>query len=1104
MPRKITSSPVASSSAASPGSESEHATPPSTGAPGSSATRSRSRGSGGVLSGLNRALRATSKTVAFPFYTKTSTTPTRAKPEPKVVRVEAPRPRRMGQLPSLGHKHERNIDAIVPQAKSISARAEVRFGLPEDMRTPEGAKRYIGTQWRQVETDGQFTAADIDRLASMISERLLSIDNVVATQSAHQLETPAGAAADGGQQAASHAILVSDALAQATGGDPVRARAALEALLDNTQHESPRVRADVFALQIALGATGIGMETLLAIAPHVLHDHGAAGDANASEILREAFRHGLRAADQLLRNKPADEAGPASLEELAALADKALPVAERVRTDSVSDIAAEPAASEVTPAWLANPANTLAIKALQAANVLRANPAANCPPHQAAAYMAWRNGFDREGPGTDLANTQQRFFKLFTYAERAARTGIARRAVSGFLGKQKSPLSALQNFGTAGMLLGHPEQEFAHFTGALAPVKERLVEGLKSPATSHESKIRFAVRLAALEQWEQRMATKGLRSKFKFSSSDRKAIEVRARAALPSQPARDRENDVPAPNLEGHMLDFNHNRDRNIAAISAEVKALDKMSPAQLETWAAESWGASEQVPASVTEKIDVFRTRLAGGDIRPQRGEANTQLDAINDLVRQMPDAYDIRFSSGGMFGLASIPSESLTAFSHHLGVPHVSVLPDVGYIRGRHAVIDVGSNSHFGHVFIGSDSRNSLYGGLGGFAGWSFGKKHKPVFSVGGSLGLRRSYDTGDARGVTIRTRRSDNEQAGSPDAWRSTMHDVLNTARRAGPNDEAPRNAEEMWGGLTQRFWKDPAVSINWTDSRNKTHATTATAGITARIGTSRTPSTSWGPSLGASLRKVSKALSRTKDIAGTHAINVATNNSGRGVSVSATLVEGLPSASMPHHSGHLATLSFPSQPYFGVGTTLLSTNTNAALRIGREGDRTVGKHTYKDTEFGTFDELKQYVDTHRAEWMTSLGGDAAARDKLDKWMAQVKEGATAGNLVMGERLDMHEGAARNLDFLMHRKQRLERLTKPTPAQARELARIDTDIRKVLGNENSWRRQSLYVLEALGTQRTVGLSFMLNAQSAQSVAGVREMAVLSAAKEPEANRT
>ncbi|GLU31303.1 hypothetical protein Busp01_11450 [Trinickia caryophylli] len=1045
-----------------------------------------------LQSTVKRTLRATSKTVAFPFYTKTSTAPSRARPAPDVKPAETPPPRRMGPPRALGHKHERNIDAIVPQSKAIDARAEIRFGLPEDMHTPEGATRYIGTQWREVEANGNFSPAAVDRLATAIAERVL----------AGPVGTHGSVPADGHRQAASHAIMLSDALAHATGGDPVRAHAALHALLDGAHHEDPRVRADVLATQIALGASGTGLQTLLALAPHVLPPHEA-GDGGAPEIRREAFRHALRAADHLLRSKPADEIGPTSLEELAALADKALPVAERARTNS-SRVAALPATPEPMPAWLANPHNTLAIKALQAANALRADPAANCPPHQAAAYMAWRNGFEREGPGTDLEKTQQRFFKLFTYTERAAKTGFGVRALSGFLGKQKSPLSALQNFGTGGLLLGHPEQEFARFTDTVDALRTRLVEQIQNPSASQESKARYAVRVATLDQWQARMAVKGLRSSYKLSSSDLKKIEVRARALLPDRPALGRNEETPASNESRERAsggaaspdlvivgDDEGRRTRNREAVRAELKTLGKMSPEQLRAWANESWSAADDgVPAYVTEKIDTLQTRLSGGGIRPKPGDANTQFDAIGELVRQMPDTYDVRFTSGGTLGVVGVPPESLKAFSKHLKVPTFTAVPDVGYVQGRNAVIDVGSNQHFGHIFIGSDVRRTAYLGAGAFFGWGLDKKSH--FSAGVSGGLRRSYERGGPRGVTIRTRRSDNERPGSPDAWRTTMLDILDTVRHAGPNDEAPRNAGEMWGGVVQRFWKDPSVSINWTDNRDKTSSTTASAGATLRGGTAKTK---WGPSLGVSHRSVSQAKNRLEDQTGSQVLNTATNSSGRATSVSASLVEGMPSAAMPHHSGHLAALSFPSQPYVGIGTTLFATNTNAALRIARDGDQTIPEHTFKDTEFGTFKDFKQFVDTYRSEWLTSLGGGDEARKKLDTWVARVREGADAGNLIMGERAHMTRQAGKNMDFLLHRKQRLARLEKPTPAQARELARIDADIRQVLGNENSWRRASLYVLESIGTQRTLGLSFLLNAQSSQSVGGVREVAALSA---------
>ncbi|MGE1002768.1 hypothetical protein [Ralstonia pseudosolanacearum] len=1057
---------VAGASAShAPASGENGSTQPQTVTPLAGATRRR-RNSGllcELQSMCKRTLRAASQTIIFPFYSKTGTTPTRAQPKPDVVPALKPAPRRMRPPAAPGRKHQRNVDAVVPPAMATSPRAEIRFPL-----TTADAQRYLRAQWRQAETGGRFDQAAVDRLTTTLTARLL------ATSAA----TGNGVHEDSGEKACARAIMVSDALAQATGGDPARAHDALLALLDTTSHADARVQADVLALQTALGMTAIGLDTLLAIAPHVLPQRGLAEGSAAPEIQREALRHALRAADHLLRRKPADAPGPTSLETLAALADPVLPAVERGRPGSSA--AASTAPPGKAPAWLADPGNALAIKALHAANALRADPAAQCPPHLAQAYLAWRNRFDREGPGTDLAKAQQRLFKLFTYAERAARTGMAARAAAGFFGTQKSPLSALQNFGTAGVMLGHPDDEFARFTAALAPVKTQLADRLKAASTSRALKTRCAVRLAAIEQWERRMASKGLRSTFRFSSRDLEAVAARARPLLSNRVAL---------HADGSPADLALDPHRNRDAIRAEVKPLRGMTPAQLRTWADEAWRLSGQaVPEPVRANIDLVESRLAG-DIRPKPGDTNAQLDAIGALVKQMPDIYDIRVSSGGTVGLGGVPSQSLAALSSHLGVPHVSVLPDGGYLQGRHAVIDIGSNQHFGHLFIGTESRKSLYGGLGGYAGWSFGQDG--MANVGVSGGLRRSRDWGGPRGVTIRTRRSDDEQPGRPDAWRTTMLEVLHAARSAGPNSDAPRNAREMWGSLARRFWNDPACSINWTDSRSTTSATSGSASATARVGTA---DTKWGPALGATLRHVARAAHRQWYKTGNHAIDVSTHNSGRATAVAATLVEALPGIPVPNGSGHLAALSFPTQPYVGIGTTLFTTQTNAALRIGRDSGRIIPKHTFRDTEFGTFKAFKQFVDTHRSEWLTALGGTDEARRRLDEMVATVKARATAGNLIMGERMHMTDEAARRLDFLFHRKQHFDRIPAPTPVQARERASIDADIRQMLASENSWRRQALYVLEALGVQRTVGLSFLLNAQSTQAVSGVRELAGLS----------
>lgn len=1084
------------------------------------------RGDRGMFANLKtlskRTLKATSLTITYPFYGTTKTRPTRAKPKPEAAAGDAsilpgndPKPPR-----SLGHKHERNIDAVVPQDKSVSTRAEIRFGLPVDIDTPKGARRYIDTQWKEVIRNGRFQAGDIDRLTETLSKYLLERDTAAHDRGGEAVV-----------QAGTCAIMVSDALARATHGDPLRAQAALTALIEGDTSASPRVQADVLALQIALGTSGVGMETLLAIAPHTLPPQ-AYGDATSAEIQREAFRQALRAAEVLLANKPASEIGPTSLDALSTIAEAALPIAERERPRASSGNRIEPIdmASDLVPAWLVDPTNTLAVKALKAANLLRAAPAADCPRHLAEAYFAWRNGFDREGAGTDLSKCQHRLFKLLTYADRAAETSFVSRAMSGFFGLRKSPLSALQNLGTSGLMLRQPHHEFALFTDALDAVKARLVDCLNDSTVPRPDKVQYALKIAALDQWHQRMASKGLRSSYRFSSSDLEAIAVRARALTPNRiPLSKKESAAyfgvdhggeteagpstsaqPGKTISPLPREELGDHRRNSEAIRAALRQLDKMTPSLLRDWGEHAWRPANKagcadsdegahtslLPDTVAQKIRAFEARFV--DVRPKPGDSAAQLDAIDAIAKEMPDTYDIRLSSGGSYGVASVTSESLAALSSAAAVPMVAALPDLGAIKGRHAVIDIGSNQHFGHIFIGTDSRKAIYGGIGGFAGWSFGKKGLAMLGVSG--GARRSRNTGGPCGVTIRTRRSDDEAQGTPDAWRTKMLGALGALRTSGPNSGRPRTAEEMWSGLAQRYWKDPALSVSWTDNRDRTSATSGSASAAARVGTA---ATKWGPSISAGTTLVHKAQSRLVDKTGNHGIDVAAVASGRVTPVAFTIVEGLPGAQLhqgtqAHHNGHahaphLAAFSFPSAPYIGVGTKLFAKNTNAALRIGHDSDRIVPKHTFRDTEFGTFKEFKQYVDCYRAEWLAALGGDKDAVKKLDDIIVAIRKGSAAGNVVMGERWDMTGEAAKRLDFLFHLKQRYERPPKLSAAEARELARINADIRHVLAGESSWRRQSLYAYESLGAQRALGLSFLLNAQSMQSVSGVRELAVL-----------
>ncbi|WP_141667508.1 hypothetical protein [Burkholderia cepacia] len=1014
-----------------------------------------------------KALKATGKTTTLPFYSSTEVAPRHARPQsPLDVLVQ---PDLSATNPStLGRKHEKNIASlgIVDEKKTAEhSSGRIQAGLPSDLLTPLGMRSYVIRQWQEVETGGRFSTRDIDGLMQAL-EQLVSAQMGAGIEPAHARE---------------NAIIVSNALAGATDGDPARAAAALGALGRSADASMP-AQSDMLRFQIALGKTGTGMQTLLQIAPHVFEPYAIADASGSEEVPRDAFRHALRAADQLLSRQPLP--GLVRLDQLADLADAGLPPAQRTRVNATE--------GQVPSAdgWTLAPDDMLAAKALCAALILKANPHARLPPHLAEAYMAWRNGFDREGPGTDLEKTRQRMFKLFKYVERAASKGKIAGILSGFVGKSKSPLTALDAFGARGIVLGHPDEEFAPFTAALSSVKEQLRHVLINEHLSQRERALCAVRLATLEHWEGRMATSGLRETTRFDRGDHKAIAIRARALLPNRIQTRGESGVAVTDAD-HLV----HRDENVVLLHNHLDKLKKITPAVLQNWAREAWAVSDSsLPPGVESQIMNLRQAF-DKDVRPRGADANAQFAAIDDLIRTMPETYDIRLTGGGTYGVSSVPSESLAALAGKLAVPAVAVLPDVGYIKGRHAVIDVGSNAHFGHLFIGADARSAMYAGGGGFAGWAFGGAKHNVMMAAVSGGVRRGRTSAGPQGVTIRVRRSGGDGHESLATWRTKLLDVVETARTSGPSGGVPRNVDELWSGLAHKFAADPAVSINWTESHSTTRYTTGSASATLRAGT---PNTRVGPSFSASVTR-STTRNRLDDKTGSLVLNTAVRNQALSVPLSATLIENVPSALLPggglpaHERGHIAALSFPSVAYAGIGTTLWATNTNAALRVGRDGDRVAANLTFKDTEFGTYQEFKQYVDHCRPRLASAFGGTEEAHRKLDEMLTLSERANNGGNVIMGERCTLTDAAGKRLNFLYQMRRHHEGASASSERKT-EIGKIDAEIAQTFGADASWNRPTLYVLETLGKQRTAGLSFMVNMQSTQSVSGVRELSVLA----------
>ena len=179
-------------------------------------------------------------------------------------------------------------------------------------------------------------------------------------------------------------------------------------------------------------------------------------------------------------------------------------------------------------------------------------------------------------------------------------------------------------------------------------------------------------------------------------------------------------------------------------------------------------------------------------------------------------------------------------------------------------------------------------------------------------------------------------------------------------------------------------------------------------------------------------------------------------------------------------------------------MLATNTNAAARLAYENGRIVPNHSFQDTEFAVYKDFEKYVNHHRAGWVAKMGGTQDAESAVNDYLSKTKALRGRGNLIMGERKEMTPVAARKIDALNELRRHYDGRQDLSAAEANHLSRLNADLEGVLKDENTWERQSLYVMEGLGTSTTAGLSFLANVQGNRSISGVRELSAMAPPRE------
>jgi hypothetical protein len=986
-----------------------------------------------------------------PFYAQTSIRPTHTAPavvpRPNQIRTEKPGARTPMHVES---QRKTNIQSSVGKTNPTQADANLELHH-------EGA---ADTHLQTLFPTPPALAGNAAALAAFTPRRAALMQSV-------RDAIPAGAR---GQPPLAKARYLGHALAEATGGDVTRAEDALGVLQGRIAAPTAQQSRDAFATRCVMARSRASFNALRDVeAAPVMGGQPQQATALDTRVHADADWQTWRAAGTLLDAWPASEPRPATLDDLAQSANAMLPAADR---EPGVPVANGPNQAVIGQALSGH---TQAAMAMLCGRALLADPRAQPETRFRAAYFSHRNGIAQQ----DVGQVQTRLFSVAKHAKRNAtnaRTGswmsrTAQRFKTGVkqsFGHEKDPLSTL-SMGTAGGLLDHPDKDFSTLQSIDTVVNQLNATVVAAPPTQpghapDAAALEAAVRASALRHWKLSIGTKGwLRDDTKFGRFQRNRIASDVATAL--------------------------HTDKHTVRNSPAFQALPTMNAATLDAWATAS-GADMNAPIggadgkSLRQNLDRMKAIRQDPVATPATPQGN--IDSLCDLIDNVPRTYSVQMSSGGVYGLDANISENFASALGIVGAPSASVAPDVRYLKGRHAVVEVGSTSHHGELFVGTDDRRSAHIGVGGFIGWSLAGGKVMASGYGSLIGGR---DTSNPRGVVIRTPFDQTANPGDANAWRNKMSNVVRTLGTSGAGGQLPQTKDEMWNGLAHEFFADPDLSVGWIDNHSRTHygALSATGG--ARYVTPA--NVKFGPLVSAEA-VVGTSKAHVDDASGSRTVDKSSSSFRAAVNGSATLVAS-PLPTPVSNNGPFNSISFSSAPLFGVGTTMLQTGTGSTLRLYEVDGDIQPERTYRDTEFTRVGNYLKYVDSRNPEWLQSVGGD---QRELNTYQSQVKLNAVRGNQFYGERQRMRPEAAAEINAYRGALRMLEHGDRtPTDRDKQEMQRMRGEIGRLLGAPGSWTNHALYTYESNSTQRTRGLSYVFAAQSVKQVSAQRELSALSA---------
>ncbi|CAK0568902.1 ATP/GTP binding protein [Burkholderia pseudomallei] len=381
------------------------------------------------------------------------------------------------------------------------------------------------------------------------------------------------------------------------------------------------------------------------------------------------------------------------------------------------------------------------------------------PMQQKIAYFKWRNGLADERKARLVF---ERLYKLNKYADRAIPrgknlTGRLRRIgddIAGAFGHRKNPVGMLEE----GLLLGGFLREDV-FNEKIAPAFHSLIEKYRESGAGAGAGAGVAkARSEVVSRVFEKLKIDGFSSKIEIKSDDLKKWVALAVAGG--------RNDAVKRSLEFESI----RRDLN-NGFSVDV----------LERWAAEAGLDDGNFRRQLNDLRSVSNNGY--GEI-PELGDRASVFSAFSEIVARYRAGKSLKFSSGGVGGLALGDSQSIG--------PLVSVSPTLGAGGGRVATVEIGGASgRGGLIAVTRANSQKLKVGASVFAGPQF----IHVVRAGGSANLELvSAEQTREKGAIVRFVPRAGSLGGG-EAWRGWAQDCLSIiGNSADSADLLERLAEE----------------------------------------------------------------------------------------------------------------------------------------------------------------------------------------------------------------------------------------------------------------------------------------------------------------------